>query len=61
MKAINLKEFGSADNLFLDDIEMPVAGDGQVLIKVYATSVNRPDIVQRMGNYPPPKLSLIHI
>ena len=55
MKAINLKEFGSADNLFLDDVEMPIAGDGQVLIKVYATSVNRPDIVQRMGNYPPPK------
>ena len=55
MKAINLKEFGGADNLFLDDVEKPAAGDGQVLIKVYATSVNRPDIVQRTGNYPPPK------
>jgi len=55
MKAINLKEFGGTDNLFLDDVEKPVAGDGQLLIKVYATSVNRPDIVQRTGNYPPPK------
>lgn len=54
MKAINLKQFGSADNLYLDDIEVPVAGRGQVLIKVHAASVNRPDIVQREGNYPPP-------
>ncbi len=54
MKAINLKQFGSADNLFLDDIDTPVAGQGQVLIKVHACSVNRPDIVQREGNYPPP-------
>ena len=55
MKAINLKEFGGVDNLFLDDIDVPAAGPGQVLIKVYASSVNRPDIVQRQGNYPPPK------
>ncbi len=55
MKAINLKEFGTADNLFLDEIEQPVADAGQVLIKVHACSVNRPDIVQREGNYPPPK------
>ncbi len=54
MKAINLKEFGAADNLFLDNVDMPVAGSGQVLIKVHACSVNRPDIVQREGNYPPP-------
>jgi putative PIG3 family NAD(P)H quinone oxidoreductase len=31
-----------------------VAGPGQVLIRVHATSVNRPDVVQRQGNYPPP-------
>jgi len=54
VKAINLKEFGSAENLFLDDLEVPVAGEGQLLIKVHACSVNRPDIVQREGNYPPP-------
>lgn len=55
MKAICLKEFGAAENLFLDEIETPVADTGQVLIKVHACSVNRPDIVQREGNYPPPK------
>jgi NADPH2:quinone reductase len=32
----------------------PVAGPGRVLIRVHATSVNRPDAVQRLGNYPPP-------
>ncbi len=55
MKAVNLKEFGGADQLFIDQVETPVAADDQVLIKVHACSVNRPDIVQREGNYPPPK------
>lgn len=36
------------------EVPTPVASDGQVLIRVHATSVNRPDIVQREGNYPPP-------
>lgn len=55
MKAVNLKEFGGAEQLFIDQVETPVAADDQVLIKVHACSVNRPDIVQREGNYPPPK------
>ncbi len=55
MKAINLKGFGDASQLFLDEIEQPLPGSGQVLIDVKACSVNRPDIVQREGNYPPPK------
>ena len=55
MRAINLKEFGGSDNLFVDDVDEPVAAAGQLLIKVHASSVNRPDIVQREGNYPPPK------
>ena len=32
----------------------PTAGAGRILIRVHATSVNRPDVVQRRGNYPPP-------
>lgn len=55
MKAILLSEFGGAENLSLGDIPTPQAGAGQVLIKVAASSVNRPDIIQRQGNYPPPK------
>ena len=38
----------------LAEVEMPVAGEGQVLIKVMNASVNRPDVIQRTGNYPPP-------
>lgn len=55
MKAVLLKEFGGADQLYIGDIPPPAAGPGEVLIKVAATSVNRPDIIQRQGNYPPPK------
>ena len=54
MKAIVIENFGGPEVLQIADIERPVAGPGQVLIKVAATSVNRPDIVQREGNYPPP-------
>lgn len=54
MQAIVLKDFGGADQMVLADAPMPEAGAGQVVIKVAATSVNRPDIVQRQGNYPPP-------
>jgi len=36
-------------------VEPPIVAADQVLIDVKATSVNRPDIVQREGNYPPPK------
>ena len=40
--------------MVLSEIETPVAAEGQVLIKVANASVNRPDVIQRMGNYPPP-------
>ncbi|OED40968.1 NADPH:quinone oxidoreductase [Chromatiales bacterium (ex Bugula neritina AB1)] len=55
MKAVLLEEFGGAEKLYLGDIPKPAPASGQVLIKVAATSVNRPDIIQRQGNYPPPK------
>jgi len=55
MKAVLMKEFGSADVLYIGEAEKPVPADDQVLIKVAATSINRPDLVQREGNYPPPK------
>ncbi len=55
MKAVLISEFGAADVLRIGEVEKPSPGPGQVLVKVAATSVNRPDIVQRQGNYPPPK------
>jgi len=54
LKAVLISEFGTAEVLRIGEAEKPSPGDGQVLIRVAATSVNRPDIVQREGNYPPP-------
>jgi len=54
MKAVLANGTGGPEVLELGEHPVPVAGDNQVLIKVAATSVNRPDIIQRQGNYPPP-------
>ncbi|MFT5658811.1 MAG: NADPH2:quinone reductase [Gammaproteobacteria bacterium] len=54
MKAITLKDFGDADMLQYSEVEKPSPTDDQILIQVKATSVNRPDIVQRQGNYSAP-------
>ncbi|HUT41239.1 MAG TPA: NAD(P)H-quinone oxidoreductase [Gammaproteobacteria bacterium] len=55
MKAVLMTEFGGADVLRIGEAVKPSPGVGQVLVKVAATSVNRPDIIQREGNYPPPR------
>ncbi|MEW7992661.1 MAG: NAD(P)H-quinone oxidoreductase [Candidatus Thiodiazotropha sp.] len=55
MRAVLISEFGGADVLRIGEVETTAPGPGQVLVEVVATSVNRPDIVQREGNYPPPK------
>lgn len=55
MKAVQMTGVGGPEVLEIAEIETPTPGDGQVLIKVAATSVNRADISQRRGNYPPPK------
>ncbi len=54
MKAILLNGHGGPEVLKVGDTADPVATTGRVLIRVHATSVNRPDVVQRQGNYPPP-------
>jgi len=54
LKAVLISVFGAADVLRIGEAEKPSPAAGQVLIKVAATSVNGPDIVQREGNYPPP-------
>lgn len=54
MKAVLLDEFGETDIMRIGETESPEPGEGQVLIKVAATSVNRPDLIQRRGHYPPP-------
>jgi NADPH2:quinone reductase len=54
MKAITLSDFGGSDMMRFSEVEAPVPGDNHVLIRVRATSVNRPDVIQRQGNYPAP-------
>ena len=55
MRAIKVRGgTGAASALFEDQVAMPAAGPGEILIKVAASGVNRPDISQREGNYPPP-------
>ncbi len=54
MKAVLLKGFGGLDVLTVGEVEKPKPAEGQVLVKVVATSINRPDLVQREGKYPPP-------
>lgn len=50
MKAILVKD----QSLFLEDYAQPAPADHQVLVKVIAAGVNRADILQRKGKYPPP-------
>ncbi|MEO8121194.1 MAG: NAD(P)H-quinone oxidoreductase, partial [Rhodoferax sp.] len=54
MKAIEISSFGPPDVLRLGERPMPVPGLGEVLIRVSASGVNRPDVLQRTGNYPVP-------
>jgi putative PIG3 family NAD(P)H quinone oxidoreductase len=54
MKAVVLDGFGGPEVLKIGDVAPPTPAAGQVLIRVAATSVNRPDLMQRQGRYPPP-------
>lgn len=55
MKAIIIKKFGGPEELVLTNIPIPQPGPEQVLVRVYATALNRADILQRKGKYLPPK------
>ncbi|HUL89204.1 MAG TPA: NAD(P)H-quinone oxidoreductase [Pseudolabrys sp.] len=54
MTAIGIKAAGGPDMLAPEQRPVPVPGDGEILVKVAAAGVNRPDVMQRMGLYPPP-------
>lgn len=54
MRAIVIREPGDADVLTWTEVPEPEAGPGEVLIEVVASAVNRADVMQRMGFYPPP-------
>jgi len=54
MQAVEISAFGGPEVLRLSERPVPVAGAGEVLIRVSASGVNRPDVLQRTGNYPVP-------
>jgi putative PIG3 family NAD(P)H quinone oxidoreductase len=54
MKAVLMDGFGGVDVLKVGEAARPTLRENEVLIKVHATSINRPDLVQREGKYPPP-------
>ncbi|HEY7664122.1 MAG TPA: alcohol dehydrogenase catalytic domain-containing protein, partial [Xanthobacteraceae bacterium] len=55
MTAIAIRAPGPPDVLVPERRELPQPGEGEVLVKVAAAGVNRPDVMQRQGLYPPPK------
>jgi putative PIG3 family NAD(P)H quinone oxidoreductase len=54
MKAIRVENSGPGYKLVIGDIPRPVPGAGEMLIKVAGAGLNRADIAQSMGHYPPP-------
>ncbi len=54
MKAIVIPSFGGPGVLRMEDRALPVIGNDDVLIRVMAAGVNRPDIIQREGKYAAP-------
>ncbi len=54
MKAIEIAQPGGPEVLRVTTRPVPVAGPGELLVRVEAAGVNRPDVLQRLGNYNPP-------
>jgi NADPH2:quinone reductase len=54
MTVIGIKAPGGPDMLVPEMRPVPKPGAGEILVKVAAAGVNRPDVMQRQGNYPPP-------
>jgi NADPH2:quinone reductase len=55
MTVIGIRAPGGPEMLVPEERPVPQPGEGEVLVKVAAAGVNRPDVVQRQGFYPPPK------
>src|SRR3954465_15178783 len=54
MRAVTIERPGGPDVLGWGEVPDPVCGPGEVVIDVAATAVNRADLMQRQGHYPPP-------
>jgi putative PIG3 family NAD(P)H quinone oxidoreductase len=55
MRAVTVTEPGGPEVLAWSEVPDPVCGPGEVIVDVAATAVNRADLLQRQGFYPPPK------
>src|ERR1700710_1456321 len=55
MRAVVITEPGGPEVLQVQDVPDPEVGPGEVLVRVAATAINRADLLQRQGNYPPPR------
>ncbi|WP_114202136.1 NAD(P)H-quinone oxidoreductase [Janibacter anophelis] len=55
MRGVSITEPGDADVLQVGEVDAPTAGPGQVVVEMVAAGVNRADVMQRLGHYPPPK------
>jgi putative PIG3 family NAD(P)H quinone oxidoreductase len=55
MRVVEIRTPGGPDELQVVDRPRPTPGVGEVLVEVAAAGVNRPDLMQREGRYPPPK------
>lgn len=54
MRAVTLKGFGGPEVLLIEDVPAPTLRPGSVRVRVRATALNRADLSQRHGHYPPP-------
>lgn len=54
MRAVVMDGFGGVEVMRVDEVPKPTPKENEVLIRVAATSINRPDLVQREGKYPAP-------
>jgi NADPH2:quinone reductase len=54
MTAIGIKAPGGPEMLVAEQRPVPAPGEGEILVKIAAAGVNRPDVMQRQGLYPPP-------
>jgi len=54
MKAVLQSEFGGSETLYIGETAIPIITENEVLIKVHYSALNRADILQRQGKYPPP-------
>lgn len=55
MRAVIVETPGDVDALTIGELPTPTPGPGEVLVRTVASGVNRADVLQRQGHYPPPK------